>query len=153
MALYFDRVKETSITTGTGNVTVAGAAVGYRAIDDVLTVGQEAEICIAGQTSGVPAEWEVSLCTYLGANVFSRDTVIASSNAGALVNFSAGTKDVFITFSGDAIQTIVDHPGTGGSAHALATTVTAGFMSAADKTALDNSLTRGKGHQLIIGNY
>ena len=106
MALYFDRVKETSTTTGTGNVTVLGAATGYRSLDDVLTVGQKAEVCIAGQ-SGIAGEWEVSVCTYLGSSVFSRDTVIASSNAGALVNFSAGTKDVFITLSGPTIQTFI----------------------------------------------
>lgn len=116
MALYFDRVKETSTTTGTGNVTVAGAATGYKALDDVLATNDQAEICIAGQASGVPAEWEVSVCTYLGAGVFSRDTVIASSNAGALVNFSAGTKDVFITLSGPTIQTFVPR----GLAHQLA---------------------------------
>ena len=116
MALYFDRVKETSTTTGTGNVTVAGAAVGYKALSAVLAINAVAEICIAGQSSGVPAEWEVSVCTYLGANVFSRRVVIASSNANALVNFSAGTKDVFITLSGPTIQTFVPR----GLAHQIA---------------------------------
>jgi hypothetical protein len=44
-------------------------------------------------------EWEVGTGTYLSANTFARTTVLSSSNAGSAVNFSAGTKDVFLTLA------------------------------------------------------
>ena len=51
---------------------------------------------IAGQTG---SEWEVGYGVYTASGTtLSRDFVYASSNAGALVNFSAGTKDVFCTY-------------------------------------------------------
>lgn len=104
MARFFDRVKETSTTTGTGNVTLAGAATQYRAFSAVYAVGdQDIPYCIAGQNG---AEWEVGLGTYVSSNTLQRDKVYASSNSNALVNFSAGTKDVFVTA---AAATEVDH--------------------------------------------
>jgi hypothetical protein len=93
-----DRVKETTTTTGTGTVTLAGAATGYQsfaAIGDANTT----YYCIAGQTGG---EWEVGIGTYTASGTtLSRTTVLESSNANALVVFSAGTKDVFCTYSAD----------------------------------------------------
>jgi len=44
-------------------------------------------------------EWEVGVGTYIPANVLSRTQVYASSNGGSLVSFSAGTKDVFMTYA------------------------------------------------------
>jgi hypothetical protein len=44
-------------------------------------------------------EWEVGLATYSSANTLTRTTIYSSSNAGSAVNFSAGTKDVFITMA------------------------------------------------------
>jgi hypothetical protein len=43
------------------------------------------------------SEWEVGLGTYYGGTL-SRDTIYASSNSGNKVNFSAGAKDVFVTY-------------------------------------------------------
>jgi hypothetical protein len=43
-------------------------------------------------------EWEVGIGTYTSSgNTLSRDTVLSSSNAGSLVSFGAGSKDVFVT--------------------------------------------------------
>lgn len=90
----FDRVKETTTTTGTGAVTLAGAASGYRAFSDVLADTNTCLYAIVGQSS---TEWEVGLGTFAsGANTITRTTVLASSNGGSAVNFSAGTKDIFI---------------------------------------------------------
>jgi hypothetical protein len=90
-----DRVKETTTTTGTGTVTLLGAATGFQsfsAIGDSNTT----YYTIAGQTG---SEWEVGIGTYTSSGTtLSRDTVLASSNSGSLVNFSAGTKDVFVTY-------------------------------------------------------
>ena len=97
-----DRVKETTTTTSTGTVTLAGAATGYQSFSAVGN-GNNTYYCIAGQTS---SEWEVGTGTYTSSGTtLSRDTVLASRNAGALVNFSAGTKDVFVTYPAEVAIT------------------------------------------------
>lgn len=96
---FHDRVKDTSTTTGTGNITVSGTAPnGYQTFSARLSVGDRFYYVIAGQTG---TEWETGYATYTGTNAFSRDKVEQSSNADALVNFSAGTKDVFLTAIAD----------------------------------------------------
>jgi hypothetical protein len=91
--LTADRVKETTTTIGTGDITLAGAAPGFQAFSDAFPVGTRIMYAIVGTT-----EWETGEGTLTGATTISRDTVRDSSNANALVNFSAGTKDVFTTF-------------------------------------------------------
>ena len=96
MALVLaDRVKETTTTTGTGTVTLAGAVTGYQSFSAVGN-GNTTYYTIAGQGT---SEWEVGIGTYTSSGtILSRTTVLASSNAGSLVSFSAGTKDVFVTY-------------------------------------------------------
>jgi hypothetical protein len=90
-----DRVKETTATTGTGTVTLAGAATGFQSFY-VIGDGNTTYYTIAGQTGN---EWEVGIGTYTASGTtLSRDTVLSSSNSGSLVAFSAGTKDVFVTY-------------------------------------------------------
>ena len=96
-----DRVKETTTTTGTGTITLAGAATDYQsfaAIGDGNTTYYTIQL-------GTSDEWEVGLGTYTASGTtLSRDTVLSSSNAGSLVNFSAGEKDVFVVYpAGKAI--------------------------------------------------
>ena len=93
MALVLaDRVNETTTTAGTGTITLAGAVTGYQSFSAIGN-GNTTYYTIAGQGT---SEWEVGIGTYTSAGTtLSRDTVLASSNAGAKVNFSAGTKNVF----------------------------------------------------------
>ena len=94
MALVLkDRVKETTTVTSTGTVTLLGAVTGYQSFSAIGN-GNTCYYTIAAQTTN---EWEVGLGTYTSPNQLSRDTVLESSNRGSLVNFSAGTKDVFVT--------------------------------------------------------
>ena len=97
MALVLaDRVKETTTSTGTAAITLAGAATGYQTF--LLAVGNAntTYYTIADQAG---ANWEVGIGTYTTiGNTLSRDTVLASSNAGALVVFLTGAKDVFVTY-------------------------------------------------------
>ena len=91
-----DRVKETTTSTSTGPVALAGAVTGFQTFSAAIGNGNTCYYTIAGQTG---SEWEVGIGTYsTSGNQLSRDTVLASSNAGSLVNFSAGTKDVFVTY-------------------------------------------------------
>lgn len=96
MALVLkDRVKETTTTTGTGTVTLLGASTGFQSFS-VIGNANTTYYTIAGQTG---SEWEVGIGTYTAAGtLLARTTILESSNGGTAVNFSAGTKDVFVTY-------------------------------------------------------
>lgn len=90
-----DRVRETTTTTGTGTVTLGGAVTDYQSFAAIGN-GNTTYYTIAGTGTN---EWEVGIGTYTAAgSTLSRTTVLASSNGGTLVTFSAGTKDVFCDY-------------------------------------------------------
>lgn len=92
MGQIADRVQETSTTTGTGDFTLAGAVAGFRTFQSAFALNTFVSYAIVMGT-----EWEVGNGFLLSSSVLVRHTVKSSSNAGALVNFSAGTKQVFCT--------------------------------------------------------
>lgn len=96
MALILkDRVKENTNTIGTGAVTLTGTFPGYQA----FSVIGNANTTYYAIVSQVANEWEVGIGTYtLVGTSLSRDTVLSSSNGGALVPFTLGSKDVFVTY-------------------------------------------------------
>ena len=103
-----DRVNETSTTTGTGTFTLAGAVTGFQSFSAIGN-GNTTYYAIVLQGG---SEWEVGLGTYTSSGTtLSRTTVLSSSNSGSLVNFSAGTKNVFCNYPagkavyGDATDT------------------------------------------------
>ena len=110
MALVLaDRVKETTTTTGTGSVTLLGASTGYQSFA-VVGNGGTTYYCIAGQGT---AEWEVGIGTYSTTGpTLARTTILASSNSGSAVNFSSGTKDVFVTQPAEQTVVASNNPGT-----------------------------------------
>lgn len=87
-----DRVRETSTTSGTGALTLAGAVTGFQRFSAVCSVGDEVQYVI---TEG--ASWEVGVGIYSATNTLTRSTVLASSNAGSLVTFTGASKDVVLT--------------------------------------------------------
>jgi hypothetical protein len=94
-----DRVLETSTSTGAGDFALAGAVLGFRAFSAVCATNDTFYYHIeAIDSGGAPSgEWETGLGTYSAANTLTRTTVSDSSNAGAAVTFSAGTKRVAIS--------------------------------------------------------
>jgi hypothetical protein len=96
MALVIkDRVKETTTSTGTGSITLAGASTGFQSFSSIGD-GNTTYYTIASQTGN---EWEVGIGTYTSSGTtLSRDIILESSNSGSAVNFSSGTKDVFVTY-------------------------------------------------------
>ena len=92
-----DRVQETSTTTGTGTFTLAGAVSGFQSFSVIGNANTTYYTIVGG------AEWEVGLGTYTSSGTtLSRDTVLASSAGGTTkVTFSAGTKNVFVTYPAD----------------------------------------------------
>ena len=100
MALIFsDRVKDTTVTSGTGTITLSGTApTGYQTFGTGVGNANTCYYCIASQTL---ATWEVGLGTYTSAGTtLSRtagNVLSGSSGAGTLVSFGSETKDVFVT--------------------------------------------------------
>jgi hypothetical protein len=91
---FADRVRETTTTTGTGSITLAGSApIGFRTFADAFgaTLEQIPYAIVGG------AEWEIGIGLLTGSTTLARTRVLASSNSGAPVSFAAGTKDVFVT--------------------------------------------------------
>jgi hypothetical protein len=99
MALVLkDRVKETSTTTGTSTLTLLGAETGYQSFA-VIGDGNTCYYTIQNTQSGSENEWEVGIGTYTASGTtLSRDAVFSSSNGGMLVNFTSGSKIVFVTY-------------------------------------------------------
>jgi hypothetical protein len=98
MALIIkDRVKEGTTSTGTGSISLVSASATFDAFESVMTNGDTTYYAIVHTSSGVD-EWEVGLGTWNTGNTLSRTTVLAGSGGTSAVNFSAGTKDVFMTY-------------------------------------------------------
>lgn len=132
--LYADRVRETTTSTGTGNLTLAGAATGFISFDSVFGhAGSAANFEYVISSSG-GSEWEVGTGHLTASTTFVRDTVLASSNSGSAVNFSSGTKDVRATLS----------------AHAIATTLTPGRLLSVQVLTSGTTYTRPTGVASIL---
>ena len=101
MALVFsDRVKETTTSTGTGPLTLAGAVAGFRAFSSVCADGDTAYYVVTDGTS-----WEVGLGTF-AAGVLTRTSVLASSNGGVVVALNPGSKEVWIDVPAAAVDAL-----------------------------------------------
>jgi hypothetical protein len=107
MALVFkDRVKETTATTGTGTVTLAGASAGFQSFSVIGDANTTYYTLVSG------SDWEVGIGTYTSSGTtLSRDTVLESSNAGSKIVL-AGTSDVFCTYPAEK-AVVQDETNTG----------------------------------------
>ena len=156
MALVLaDRVRDTTTTTGTGTVTLSGTApTGYQNFSVVGNGNTTYYTINAG------SQWEVGIGTYSSTGpTLSRDTVLSSSSSGSLVDFAAGTKDVFLTYpsgksvyqDGSAIKAGsavlgVPNGGTG------ATSLTSGYLVKGNGTsAVSASVVYDDGTNVGIG--
>lgn len=101
--IVHDRVKETTTTTGVGDIELLGAVTQFQSFSnraDFLS-GVPFDYVIAGQSG---AEWETGRGHLRNATTLVRDAVAESSNDDALVNFSAGIKDVFCTLIAESVN-------------------------------------------------
>jgi len=94
-----DRVKETTTSTGTGTINLAGAADTFETFVAGIGTTNTCFYCISHQTAN---EFEVGIGTVTDAtpDTLSRSTVLSSSNSDSLVNFNSGgssTLSVFCT--------------------------------------------------------
>ena len=98
MSGYADRVQETCNNPGTGTATLLGAVTGWQAVGSAFANGSVVYYTFFDGTN-----WEVGSGRYLsGADQLTRDAVLSSSNAGALVNFT-GTTNVWCDFPAEVI--------------------------------------------------
>ena len=92
MALVIaDRVKETTITTGTGRITLSGATFGgFQTFSDTIGDGNSTYYCIQNDR-----RFEIGVGAYRSSdNTLSRDTVLQSSNSDNLISLE-GVSTVF----------------------------------------------------------
>lgn len=87
-------VKQTTTTTGTGNLTLTTNSAGFVDFSTAHGTGSTTDVFYYHISNGSAVEWEVGTGHMSASQTFVRDTIIASSNSGSAVNFSAGTKTV-----------------------------------------------------------
>ena len=102
-----DRVKETTTTTGTGTITLAGAVDGFQSFAAIGN-GNITYYAITNDDN-----YEVGLGTYTASGTtLSRDTVLESSNSGSKISLSGGESEVFCTYPAEK-AVIQDNDNTG----------------------------------------
>ena len=148
-----DRVQETSLTSGTGTLTLAGAVAGFQTFSTAIGNGNTTFYTIYDPTA---FDWEVGIGTYYSGNVsLARTTILSSSNAGAVANFTAGTKDVFVTYPsetsalGGSGQAIIVNQANA-TANYTITTGTNGFSVGPITTANGVSVTIASGQRWVV---
>ena len=110
MALIIaDRVKETTITEGTGTITLSGPTFGgFQSFSSAIGEGNTTYYCIQNESN-----FEIGVGTY-SSGTLSRDTVIESSNSGAKISITGvavvfgvvpSTKLIYKNENGDFVIT------------------------------------------------
>ena len=92
-----DRVKETTTTTGTGTYTLAGAVTGFETFTANLDNSDTTYYCCTDNT-----DFEIGIGTFTSSGTtLARTTILASSNSNNAVNWSSGTRTIFMTYPAD----------------------------------------------------
>ncbi|MBF0341890.1 MAG: hypothetical protein HQL95_13145 [Magnetococcales bacterium] len=100
MLTFADRVKENATVVGTGVYTLTGAAIGFQRFAATFADGARLQYCAESST-----QWEVGEGIFNAAdNTLSRESVLSSSNGGAIVNWPAGSVKVFCIVAAAAIE-------------------------------------------------
>jgi len=97
MALVLaDRVQETTTSTGTGSVILAGAVNGYQTFSAGIGNGNTCYYTIYDNTSFA---WEVGIGTFTTSpNTLARNTILSSSNSGSAINLAGNTAAVWVDY-------------------------------------------------------
>lgn len=153
-----DRVKETSTTTGTGTFSLDGAVSGFQGFVAAIGNGNACFYCIVNRSAN---EWEVGLGTVTDGSpdTLTRVTVYESSNSGSLVNFSSGTKDVFVTYPAEKAAVQEQSVGFSAVSTSSLTSDNLRLSDAVDQShhivitsGFSDNLTADRTFQLVVGN-
>lgn len=111
-----DRVKESTTTTGTGTLTLAGAVTGFQSFSAIGNANTCYCCCYAVNAAGNPTgEWELFLGTYTASGTTLARTTLIASSTGSAINFSAGTKHVVVCLPSQGTLVVRKPGGTVGS--------------------------------------
>jgi len=92
-----DRVKETTTTTGTGTYTLGGAVTGFETFTANLSNSDTTYYACTDNTN-----FEVGIGTFTSSGTtLARTTILSSSNSNSAVNWSSGTRTIFMTYPAD----------------------------------------------------
>jgi hypothetical protein len=147
MALVIkDRVKETSTTTGTGTLTLAGAVTGFDSFADVGDSNTTYYSCTDG------TDFEVGIGTYtLSGTTLSRDTVFESSSTKITADVngavSASTSVTVDNVQGGTLTVGQRVRGTG-----ISGVVTIATVNSQTSIVLDTAVTLADDAALTIGD-
>jgi hypothetical protein len=141
-----DRVRETTTTTGTGSFTLAGAFSNYRAFSDVLATN---DFCLYQIVNPSANEWEIGVGKLTGSTTLARTGVLSSSNSNDLVNFSSGTKDIFLV--GSAMTDAMFHAGLYGDGSTGDVTISSGTTTLSSDMYYKNLTISGTGSLVTNG--
>ncbi|SLN31717.1 hypothetical protein [Oceanibacterium hippocampi] len=95
---FYNRVRETSTTTGTGTLTLGGAPTDYLTFAAAVPDGAAVAYMIIAWP-----DYEIGVGTFTAPDQLGRDTVLESSNGGSKVDWPAGTRDVIATAPGQLL--------------------------------------------------
>ena len=103
MGLVADRVKETSATTGSSNITLLGAVAQFQSFTSAFGTGRRFYYAII---DGNNVDWETGegYLSTSSSGVMIREAPMQSSNSGNLIALSANTHSVFSTISADLLE-------------------------------------------------
>lgn len=101
---YNDRVQESTVTAGTGTITLGGAVAGYQSFATAFPSPVGGSVDVYYGITDSSNNWEVGIGTYtlLGGTV-SRNTVLSSSNSNTLVSFSGTGQVIWCDHAASAI--------------------------------------------------
>ena len=131
-----DRVKETTTSTGTGTINLAGAETGFETFVAGIGNSNTTYYCIQAQ-GGSAFEIGVGTVTDASPDTLSRTAIISSSNSDSAVDFGAGTKDVFCTLP--ASKAVIEDNST--NADIAGNLTVGGTVDGVDIAARDTVLT------------
>lgn len=103
---YANKVKETTINTGTGNLVLAGAPLGFKTF--LSTIGADKTFTYYIYRQDNNFEWEIGvgyISSSGGINQLVRQRVVSSTNNNNFVSFTSGTKFIETVLSQNTINT------------------------------------------------
>ena len=105
--VFADRAGEVSVIEGLGPYLLTDSKDCHQGIVDAIGDGNSSYFCAEDGT-----DWEVFRGTITAGtpDSLSRDAIVASSNAGAAVNWAAGSKNVVLVLPAMAIQRMIPTP-------------------------------------------
>lgn len=147
MASLSNLVKQTSTSTGTGNFTLAAATGGFQTFAGAFSTGVTTDVFYYFIIHTTSTEWECGTGHMSDSATLVRDTVIASSNGGSLVSFTAGDKVIDCDLPASVQSYLINLNGT--STGILTQTSATSFARRTITAGTGISVTNGNG---VSGN-